>query len=78
MNKHEAILKAREKNKAGDFDSTITSRTPVDIATDEITLDCGHSMQVMDPPIRRDNKQYCWQCARDWMKQAAHDGFTEG
>jgi hypothetical protein len=68
MTKEEAILEARRKNKAGDFDHAITSRTPSDYFTDDVALDCGHSILVMPSTLRDDNKEHCGQCAREWIK----------
>jgi hypothetical protein len=72
--KEEIILEARRKNKAGDFDRKILSRMPSDYFTDDVTLECGHTVLIVPTSLRDDDKQHCGQCAREWIAEAQKQG----
>jgi hypothetical protein len=81
MTRIEAILAARKKRKAGEFDRKITRSTPCDLDTDMIEFDCGHirtasvsSLELHESirsleksPGKKDRGEYCDRCAEEWI-----------
>lgn len=65
----ERILVARAKMAAGDFERAIKSRVPLEVMTDELRLECGHTTWAF--PLSKDEvdtgKRYCSDCAAAWV-----------
>ena len=72
MTRADAILEARRKLEAGEFQRAVVEVAPEDLDYDRITLECGHTkvwtprmMMYIDkvsPLLGR-----CNQCAEEWI-----------
>jgi hypothetical protein len=67
------ILSARQKRDAKEFERRVVARTPVRLDYDDIELECGHRVTLMDHvPWQSNVLSSCEACAIEWMsKQAA-------
>jgi hypothetical protein len=72
MTRQEAILEARRKQEAGEFNRAVVKREPADLNWDQLILECGHTTAwtakihfTPNPP----DKQICSECAKEWVEQ---------
>jgi hypothetical protein len=74
MTRSEAILEARRKYDAGDFNRRVSQRMPENFTWDSVTLDCGHiihhsEMILGGKPLSE--RRACWRCAEAWIAENA-------
>jgi hypothetical protein len=62
----EIILDARARRDEGWFDRQIVSAQPKDLHSDQLLLECGHT--VMAIPREGEVKHFCNDCADAWMR----------
>jgi hypothetical protein len=72
MTRSEAILEARKRKQAGDFNRQIAHITPCDLYTDLIELTCGHARTAPESSRRLDESM------RDLRRQATTDDPAPG
>ena len=72
MTREDAILEARRKLQAGDFQRAIVEIVPVDLDYDRFKLECGHTKAWSSRlSVRVDNndpiRERCTTCAEEWI-----------
>jgi hypothetical protein len=72
MTRSEAILEARRKIEAGEFDRAVTGIEPADLTWDTLKLECGHT-GLWCAKIRIDKtppqQEKCSECAKAWVAE---------
>jgi hypothetical protein len=74
MTREEAILDARRKLEAGEFQRAVVKIVPADVGYDRLTLECGHSKAWMPGLVLNDKKalrERCVACAEEWITKSS-------
>lgn len=64
-----AILKTREADQRGEFQRRIIARTPYEVDTDRIELECGHTPLMIVTPFSSQLRLNCRRCRNEYLKR---------
>jgi hypothetical protein len=73
MTRAEAIIEARRKYQAGEFNRKVVKRTPKNLLTDIAELECGHTESSTALNFSADKSPACLKCVDRWIEENSSD-----